>query len=499
VSVKTVDYDPPGPIAREFLLDEAFVAGIMGPFGSGKSVSACVKGMMISMRQPKDSQGRRRSRAAIIRNTYPELHTTTIKTWHEWFPQSIGHWQAQGPPTHWIRGDDGLEAEIMFVALDRPDDVRKLLSMELTWAWINEAREVPKAILDGLTGRVGRFPRREYDKAGNLVSWCEGPQILLDTNPPDADHWWYILAEQDDSTAIGREFLDSVRDAERMLREANLLRDGQRLFSFHRQPGGNDPKAENKQNLDPAYYIRAMAGKRADWIKVYVDGQYGFVQDGKPIYPEYNDRIHCVGGWELDERFGLHVGLDFGMTPAATIGQRTPSGRWLTRHELVSERMGVKPFGEELAQFLTQHYEGWEITVTGDPAGASADYDERTAFDVLKGAKLDAEPASTNDPTVRIEAVAGPMRRLVDGEPGFIVHPECVTYRKGLSGKYCFKRVQVVGDERYHDKPDKNRWSHVCEAGQYMHLGGGEARVVMGKKQRRTGPSQAETDYSTFG
>ena len=69
----------------------------------------------------------------------------------------MGHWQDEGPPTHTFK-QDGVELEVMFIALDRPDDLRKLLSLELTGAWINEAREIPKAILDGLTARVGRFP-----------------------------------------------------------------------------------------------------------------------------------------------------------------------------------------------------------------------------------------------------------------------------------------------------------------------------------------------------
>ena len=48
--------------------------------------------------------------------------------------------------------------EVIFLALDDPKDVRKLLSLELTGAWVNECRELPKAVIDGLTHRVGRYP-----------------------------------------------------------------------------------------------------------------------------------------------------------------------------------------------------------------------------------------------------------------------------------------------------------------------------------------------------
>ena len=40
-----------------------------------------------------------------------------------------------------------LDLEVIFLALDRPEDVKKLLSLELTGIWINEAREIPKVLL----------------------------------------------------------------------------------------------------------------------------------------------------------------------------------------------------------------------------------------------------------------------------------------------------------------------------------------------------------------
>jgi hypothetical protein len=52
-----------------------------------------------------------------------------------------------------------LEAEFMFIALDREEDVRKLLSLELTGAFANELREIPKSIVDALSVGSGAIPR----------------------------------------------------------------------------------------------------------------------------------------------------------------------------------------------------------------------------------------------------------------------------------------------------------------------------------------------------
>ena len=67
---------------------------------------------------------------------------------------------------------------------------------------------------------------------------------------------------------------------------------------------------------------------------------------------------------------------------------------------------------------------------------------------------------------------------MIDGEPGLLIDPACRVIRKGLSSKYIYKRIQVVGDDRYHDKPDKNFWSHVCEAAQHAMVGAGEGKRI---------------------
>ena len=52
-----------------------------------------------------------------------------------------------------------------------------------------------------------------------------------------------------------------------------------------------------------------------------------------------------------------------------------------------------------------------------------------------------------------------------------------------MAGGYYYKRVQVAGDERFHAKPNKNRFSHPCEAAQYMMLGAGEGNSVIPSKK----------------
>jgi hypothetical protein len=68
-----------------------------------------------------------------------------------------------------------------------------------------------------------------------------------------------------------------------------------------------------------------------------------------------------------------------------------------------------------------------------------------------------------------------------------------------MAGAYRYRRVQVTGDERFKDEPDKNGYSHPCEAGQYLMMGAGEGRAVVAAKRASPLPTVAITDYQIFG
>lgn len=461
MSTVEFNYAPQGPTLEQYILSEHQRTFICGPLGSSKTNASCWKCFRTMIGQAPNANGVRKSRIAAIRNTYPDLLGTTAKDWLDMF-EGLGKFVKGGlePPTHSLSFalPDGtrVEAEMVFLALDREEHVRKLRGLQLTAAWINEAKELPFAVVEMLDLRIGRYPQDVEP------TWYG---IIGDTNAPDTDHWYYRLAEE--TRPEGWLFLKQP---------GGLIRDGKDA------PWRENPLAENIHNLPKGYYLKGAQGKDEDWIKVNLANEYGFVKDGKPVWPEYRDSAHCRP-FELVKSLGLHIGLDFGLTPAAIIGQRTALGQWRWRRELVTEDTGVIRFAAELKRFLGEHFPDWPIlTITGDPAGdqrQSGDSEERTVFQLLKANGIEAVPASTNDFAIRTEVVAATMRRMIDGEPGFLIHPDCKITRKGLQGGYAFKRVKVSGDERYRDVPDKNAFSHPCEAGQYMVMGTGEHRALL--------------------
>ena len=73
-------YKPGGEVLRDFLKDNSFFRGIRGPVGSGTSSACCVEIFRRASEQQVGQDGKRRSRWAVIRNTNPQLRTTTFET-----------------------------------------------------------------------------------------------------------------------------------------------------------------------------------------------------------------------------------------------------------------------------------------------------------------------------------------------------------------------------------------------------------------------------------
>ena len=434
---------------------------IMGPLGSAKTFQCCQKNFKLMTMQEPDAQGVRKSRWYAVRNTYPDLFSTTIKDWLDLFGD-LGRFKqgSKEPPTHYIEFDleDGttVKSEAVFLALDREEHVKKLRGAQATWFWLNEIKELPKAIIDMADLRHGRYP----SKMDGGPTWHG---MIGDTNAPDDDHWYYQLAEE-----------DRPKD-----------------WDFFTQPGGlietkgetfiENPEAENVNNLPENYYLRGQEGKAKDWVRVNLCNRYGSVQSGKPVHPEYVDSVHCSEEIiPYDPKFSIILGVDFGRTPAAAILQRNAL-RYVCIDEFVSTNTSAAVFGPQLKLYLDATYPGCELEGWGDPAGdQKGQATDDTPILILNASGIPCAPTFTNRPVIRRAAVANPLTRLaMDGKPALLISPKCKTIRKGLNGGFCFRRVQVAGDARYMDEPDKNSYSHVVEGLEYGLLGAGEGHVAI--------------------
>ena len=468
------------PTIRKFNDSKRFYRVLMGPLGSGKS-SGCVAEIIdIGMNQAPNKEGIRKTRWAIVRNTYMVLMDTTQKTVFYWVPpEYFGEYNVTNRRylINKITLPDGskVEIEIIFRALDKEEDVRNLLSLELTGAWFNELREIPKAISDVMEGRVNRFP--SLDDGG--MTWTG---VIGDTNPPDTDSWIYKLFEE------------KIPHSEELASK----------YEMFRQPSGRSELAENIRHLQGGrkYYTDLAIGKDAEFVKVYVDGEYGYLRDGKPVFPNYSDILHLAKEpIKPTKGFPILIGMDFGLNPAAAICQYLANGKFNVLHEIASEDMGLRRFiAEMLKPYILKSLQGYEIIIIGDPAGIRRnDTDERSCFDELKTAGFPATPAPTNAFLARYNAVDSLLTKLIEGKAAFQLDPGCKILHKGFLGEYKLKKFKML-DDQYSEAPAKNRFSHIMDALEYACLMADNSAIITRTRQhmgsRYNSPSKKSSDRS---
>jgi len=480
----------PNPSGKIFRDDDTFVKLIMGPYGSGKS-TACIETIVRhAIAMPRWINNRRRAKWIIIRNTSGELQSTTLQTWLTWCGE-LGSIKKRQKPLltyeHTFNDGNGIiELELVFIALDRDEDIRKLKSIEATAAYINELSEVPQAVLHHLIGRVNhRYPSQTF---------CSEPYwsgIICDTNPPDEDHWIYKDFE-----------LNPTANYKIHHQPSGLIinADG----SFKKDEEGNyiaNTKCDNYENLSPDYYVKLAEKRSEGFIKVYCAGRYGIVESGKRVYPEYNDDVHSSSKVEAIQGLPIHLGWDFGLTPACIVFQITPRGQFRALKEYIAEDMGIRTFAQSIVlPSLPVDFPYNKIGESeGDPAGAAGDaiMEELSCIGELNQLGIKTNAASTNDTSVRIGSVRYFLNNMIDGLPAFQLHREnCPVLRKGFVNGYHFKRLSISGDERFQDKPNKNRFSHIHDAIQYGAMKFAADRVIDAKKAEK-GPMISLTNVSS--
>lgn len=494
-------YDPPDLEGARFLHDTtSLVRGIRGPFGSGKSV-LCVHAVLKHIQEQapseiRNSQGEvieriRYSRWAIVRNTFPELKLTTVKTWRDWVPDFLGEFAFSAPFCHYLDYPmaDGtrVRAEVWFMALDKPEDVKKLLSLELTGAWINEAREIDKSILDALTGRINRYP-------SPMMGGPSWSGILMDTNSPGEEHWWPIMAgdveppewlTDDEKRMLVRPaswrfytqppaMLETFDETGRVSGyEINPLRANREIV--------NQDGEVVRRGLPDKYYTDMIAGKTRTWIRVYILNQYADIIAGKAVYGEWSDEQHIAPAViKPDPNHAIIVGIDYGRTPAAIFMQYIDK-RILVFHEFVLAGVSTVTFARLLKQEIAR--KGWQnftMQMFGDPSGDDMkETSDQAPSEIMRSQGLIVLPAPTNDPLVRIEAVAVMLTLMTPHGPAYQVSPSCHHLIAGFRGGYHFKPLTGGSRGQYDTRPSKNRSSHPHDGNQYGVLGAGAWRPVI--------------------
>ena len=456
-----VNYRAPATVSA-MMQSDAFYRVIAGPLGSGKTTGVIWELMRRSLMQTASYDGLRYTRFALLRQTLQQLKQTVLKDISQWF-SGLAHWKVSEGTIYFHFGD--VRSEWLLLPLEEPEDRRRILSMNLTGAFLSECIEIDRDLVDDVAGRCGRYP--SADDGG--ATWHG---IVADTNmPPEGTPW----------------------------HETMIL--PPKEWEIFIQPGGLEPDAENLNYLlqtpetmklplghpdrlaqGRTYYERLARSNNQNWVKRYVHAQYGPDPSGTAVFASsFRSAFHCVDNLEPLPSGPIYIGQDFGRDPWSIICQPDFMGRLLVIEEVKAEDIGlITHLRQNLRPVLQQpRYQNHPVVVIGDPAGiAKSQFDEVNAFDILKREGFTAVPAGTNDVDTRLRSVEEYLLQQRNAGPAILFSRKgCPHLIQGMAGHYRYSKTTLDISKPL---PDKNRHSHVADALQYACLGtkGNTARQI---------------------
>jgi hypothetical protein len=508
-----------GPIADGFMRSRAFICGIVGPVGSGKTIAALQKGLRIGAQQggTVDANGVtwRKARIGVIRESYPSLESTTLKSWFRIVPEAEGKFNWRAPYTHKfrkvLRREDGkrdgrpidvLDIEYEFRAIGDLGVEEACRGWEINAVMIDEADLQPAGLVPYLTGRVGRFSDLDPDSVVD-------PQIILSMNMPDIDNHAYQLLFDEAADVLG------LSDDELVILRETL--GGRPLIEKFVQPGGRHPDAENLHNLPSGrgYYILQVAANKhtPGYVDRMVDNKPVPIQHGDPVNGGfvYTDHVREVT-W--DRRRKIILGIDQGLFAAAVALQRDYNNSVRTLAEVVNtkkddkgavslRKVGPSAFGNRVKNMLNERFPEigpGDIRVVADPAAFAADDREDNEQDWLlafqKALGLKVHKAKSNRQALRNEAIW----RAQDKRDGYLVDPSCKHLIKGHLGGYRWNKAELgTGETKGHLEIANTIYTHVCDAEQYAALEGEHVISDIRGRERRRQPVTNDSNYDVLG
>lgn len=448
-----ITYTAP-PTCAQFMKSNSFGRIIAGPVGSGKTTACIFELLRRACEQTPAADGIRYTRFAIVRQTLKQLKDTVLKDIIDW-GQELANYKVSDSTIYFEFGD--VKSEWIMIPLDNPEDQRRLLSMQLTAAWMSECIEMDLQLVAPLSGRIGRYP------AGNrgAASWCG---ILADTNMPSEGSDWHKF------------MIEPPAEWQVMIQPSGMGDEAENLNWLNQTP---DTKALPLDHPDRVargrgYYQRfvSMYGENSDWVKRYVYAQFGDDPSGTAVFREsFKSSFHVVDSLEPVYGHPILIGQDFGRDPCSIICQLDHRGRLLVLEEVIAEDIGLELHIQRALRpaITSERYLGRPVAIIGDPAGVQrSSLYEITSFDLLKRNGFMAYPAPTNSIDARILAIDSLLLQQRDGGPAFLVDgSRCPKLVRALNGGYRYAKTRA-GVRK--PTPDKNEYSHCVDALQYACL-----------------------------
>ena len=315
----------PNPLQRQFIESRARADLFSSRMGEGKSAALAWSTLYHTRHNPGAIW-------YIIRDTWENLRATTMEEFFKWFPPGVfGTYHATNKEFTWAEGV--AKGKVGFLGMDSPDDATKLMSRQMAGFAMDEP--APAVGSTGISEMVFDLAMTRLRQEG--MGWYAAK---LAENNPDETHWTY----------------------------RRFVQPGTENFALW-QPA----IPENLAHLPPSYYedLRRQLQHRPDLVRRFVEGDFGFQQEGRSVTPQWSDKVHLAMGLYPLTNIDTYILWDFGHNPTAILTQKTPLGHWAILDSLVGEGIGtselildgVKPL------LVARYGKKPRLHHMGDPAG----------------------------------------------------------------------------------------------------------------------------------
>lgn len=219
---------------------------------------------------------------------------------------------------------------------------------------------------------------------------------------------------------------------------------------------------------------------------------------GKPVFPDFSERLHCVDRASPEFGLPLLLGVDQGLNAACVVCQ-LQGEQFIVLKEILGVNMGAERFVEKVVHELSLEFPEWsdlkkDYLVYMDPAGFSRrDVDERTYASVWVNRGFKRTFPGPMLWEERRQAVEGQLlKQNKEGSLFQVVKPECSLLLRGFNGGYRYAE-KAFDIEPAKARPLKDEHSHVQDALQYVIGGFFKTKTKAGKTSI---PELKYTNYS---
>jgi hypothetical protein len=374
----------------------------MGGFGAGKTKCGIWEVIDLAMRMPGN-------RILIARDTMGDLRDTTMAMFFDECPSEFIYTYRRASQTVvMVNGTEVLFRSFRAMAsAPRNQNESKIKGLNLGAFYVDEGNEITKNQFLLLQGRL------RHDAVKVHRGW-------LTTNPPNKDHWIYEMFEGEKA-------------------------DKTKYHAIHASSRENPHlPADFVTNLEKEY--------PASWVKKFVDGDYGFMTTGDPVYENFRELDDNGKPWncratKFTARYGaVHRYWDFGYhRPAVVWAQVCPNLVWKIHKEYMGHHVYIQDFAPKVINISTTMFRGATFIDFCDPAGHQINDKSKNEKTTIKLLEEDFNIRMTCRFSMikeGIDIVQKKLNTVIEGEPAFQINKEeCPILVAGFQGGYARERV----------------------------------------------------------